>query len=370
MKSITEILGGCQMVFGISYDIQEVFEGYVTNEHRTFIQMLQVIEEFLPACDRPGSLLGRKSYDETAMIRSCLAKQFFNIATVTSLRNRLLSDPSLRQICGFTVVPSEATFSRRYAWYAQEKLMEKALGPLVSSYLEGRIVGHVSRDSTAIEAREKATNTKKEVKPKGKRGRPKKGSEPRDKKQSVLDKQLAQSAEQAIGELNTLCSWGCKRNSQGNNNYWKGYKLHLDVTDSGIPISVIVTGANVHDSQAAIPLERMSSERVTHLYSLMDSAYDAKPIMDFIIGKGKIPIIDPNKRRKQQRVLSPAEKQRFKIRSTVERSNAHLKDWLIPSKIMVRGPDKVSHCLLTGVLCLAAIKILQYCILPGLQKTA
>ena len=38
MKSITEILGGCQMVFGISYDIQEIFEGYVTNEHRTFIQ--------------------------------------------------------------------------------------------------------------------------------------------------------------------------------------------------------------------------------------------------------------------------------------------------------------------------------------------
>ncbi|NLE15196.1 MAG: DDE transposase, partial [Spirochaetales bacterium] len=37
MKSITEILGGCQMVFGISFDIQEVFEGYVTAEHRTFI---------------------------------------------------------------------------------------------------------------------------------------------------------------------------------------------------------------------------------------------------------------------------------------------------------------------------------------------
>jgi transposase len=295
MKSITEILGGCQMVFGISYDIQEIFEGYVTTEHRTFIQLLQVIEEFLPVCERSGNLVGRRSYDETAMIRSCLAKQFFNIATVTSLRNRLLSDPSLRQICGFTVVPSEATFSRRYASYAQNRLMEQTLGPLVSSYLGGHIVGHISRDSTAIEAREKATNTKKEVKPKGKRGRPKKGTEPRDKKQSVLEKQLAQSSEQAIGELNTLCSWGCKRNSQGNNNYWKGYKLHLDVTDSGIPISAIVTGANVHDSQAAIPLERMSSERVTHLYSLMDSAYDAKPIKDFIITNGKVPIIDPNK---------------------------------------------------------------------------
>ncbi|MGE4585667.1 MAG: transposase [Sphaerochaeta sp.] len=370
MKSITEILGGCQMVFGISYDIQEIFEGYVTDEHRTFIQMLQVIEEFLPLCDRPDNLPGRKSYDGTAMIRSFLAKQFFKIPTVTSLRNRLLSDPSLRQICGFSTVPSEATFSRRYASHAQERLMERTLGPLVSSYLQDHIVGHVSRDSTAIEAREKATNRKKEGKPKGKRGRPKKGSEPRDKQQNVLERQLVQSAKQAVGELNSLCSWGCKRNSQGNNNYWKGYKLHLDVTDSGIPISAIVTGANVHDSQVAIPLERMTGGRIIHLYSLMDSAYDAKPIKDFIIGNGRIPIVDPNKRRKQQRVLSPAEKQRFKIRSTVERSNAHLKDWLIPSKIMVRGPDKVAHCLMTGVLCLAAIKILQYCILPDLQKTA
>ncbi len=222
MRSITQILGGCQMLFGISYDIQEVFEGYVTDEHRAFIQMLRVIEEFLPLCDRPGNVVGRKSYDETAMVRSCLAKQFFNIGTVTSLRNRLLSDPSLRQICGFSTVPSEATFSRRYVQYAHEKLMERTLGPLVSSYLDGRIVGHVSRDSTAIEARERARNTKKEVKPKGKRGRPKRGSEPKEKKQSVLEKQLGQTAEQVIGELNALCSWGCKLNSQGNPYYWKG----------------------------------------------------------------------------------------------------------------------------------------------------
>ena len=370
MKSIAEILGGCQMVFGISFDIQEVFEGYVTAEHRMFIQMLQVIEEFMPACERKESLLGRKGYDETAMIRSALAKQFFKIPTVTSLRNRLLSDPSLRQVCGFTSVPSEATFSRKFASHARQKLMEKALGPLVSSYLDGRIVGHVSRDSTAIEAREKAVNKKKEVIPRGKPGRPRKGSESKTKKQNVLQKQLGQTAEQAVEELNSQCSWGCKRNSHGNRNYWKGYKLHLDVTDSGIPVSTIVTGANVHDSQAAIPLERMTGQRIKHLYSLMDSAYDAKPIKDFIIGNGRMPIIDPNKRRKQQRVLSPSEKQRFRIRSTVERSNSHLKDWLIPPKIMVRGTEKVSHCLMTGVLCLAAIKILQYCILPGIQKTA
>ena len=36
MKSIAEILGGCQIVFGISFDIQEVFEtiGTSYNVHK------------------------------------------------------------------------------------------------------------------------------------------------------------------------------------------------------------------------------------------------------------------------------------------------------------------------------------------------
>ena len=370
MKSISEILGSCQLLLDISYEIQDIFEGFVTDEHRTFIHVLRVVEDFFPKTAKIRANVGRKAYDELAMIRSSLAKQFFKIDSVSSLRNRLLSDPTLRQICGFTKVPSESTFSRRFSYYAQQKLMEKVLAPLVTTYMGERIVGHICRDSTAIEAREKATNRKKEVKPKGKRGRPKKGSKPKEKEQTVLEKQVSQTVEHSLSQLNRECSWGCKINSQGNNSYWKGYKLHLDVTDFGLPVSAVVTAANVHDSQVAIPLEKMSQERVIHLYSVMDSAYDATTISDYISGSGKVPIIDPNKRRKEKRTLTPTEQQRFKVRSTVERANAHLKDWLIPSRIMVRGPDKVAHCLMCGVLLLAAIKILQYCIVPKLEKVA
>jgi hypothetical protein len=42
---------------------------------------------------------------------------------------------------------------------------------------------------------------------------------------------------------------------------------------------------------------------VIHLYSVMDSAYDATTISDYISGSGKVPIIDPNKRRKEKRTL-------------------------------------------------------------------
>jgi hypothetical protein len=53
----------------------------------------------------------------------------------------------------------------------------------------------------------------------------------------------------------------------------------------------------VHDSQTAILLERIIGLRITHLYSLKDSAYDANPIKDFNLSTGRIPYIDPNKRR-------------------------------------------------------------------------
>ena len=144
----------------------------------------------------------------------------------------------------------------------------------------------------------------------------------------------------------------------------------LDITDLGIPITALVTGTNVHDSQAAIPMEKLSGQKIQHLYSLMDSAYDAAPIHEFIRAQGRVPLIDPNKRRGTDQVtFSPAEKERFKIRTTVERANAHLKDWLLPGQIFVRGYQKVSFVLMCGVVCLAALKILQHFVLPELQKT-
>ena len=59
---------------------------------------------------------------------------------------------------------------------------------------------------------------------------------------------------------------------------WNGYKLHLDTNDIGLPISALVTSASLHDSQAAIPLIKLKSRKVTYCYYLMDAAYDANRI--------------------------------------------------------------------------------------------
>jgi transposase len=370
MKTVTEILGGAQTLLSLSFDIQRCFEEYLTEEHRCFIALLRVIEGAQPCIAMEVAKTGRPAYQNEPIMRAFLARNFFRIPTVTDLRNRLLNDPNLRKICDFDVVPSPATFSRRLKGFSEGPMMVQTLNTIVQEQYEGRIVGHISRDSTAIAARETPVNRKRDVvpvKPKRKRGRPRKGEVRPKKEPTSIEVQLTQSARKSLSKLPKSCAWGCKKNSQGNVSTWKGYKLHLDVSDIGFPITAIVTGANVHDSQAAIPMEKLTGRKVQHLYSLMDAAYDADAISTYISQQGRVPLIDPNKRRGPERIpFSPSQKQRFKIRTTVERANAHLKDWLIPTQIFVRGFEKVSFLLMCGVLCLAAIKALQYFILPEL----
>ena len=62
----------------------------------------------------------------------------------------------------------------------------------------------------------------------------------------------------------------------------------------GIPITCVLTAASVHDSQVAIPLAIMTKDRVTNLYDLMDSAYDAAEIKQHSRDLGHVPIIDTN----------------------------------------------------------------------------
>jgi hypothetical protein len=100
-----------------------------------------------------------------------------------------------------------------------------------------------------------------------------------------------------LQDLPRACDIGAKKNSQGNERYWRGYKLHLDVADGQLPISAVLTSASVHDSQVAIPLMTMTAQRVVHLYELMDSAYDAEAIHAHSRQLNHVPIIAIHSRR-------------------------------------------------------------------------
>jgi hypothetical protein len=361
MKNIIEIIGGAQMLLGLSFDQDKFFEERLSNEHRGFLGFLQIVEDHLPVIKFKRSHLGRPRYDDLPIFRAFMAKLIYQIDKNNLLRQRLLSDANLRHICGIKKVPSEATFSRRLNQFASLHLPETTLARLVSEYHEGMLVRIAARDSTTIQAREKASNKKIPIKiKKYKRGRPRKNEQREATEPKRVQQQMRQSPGKSLSVLDKECGWGCKANSQGNIQYTKGYKLHLDVTDQGIPVSACVTGANVHDSQVAIPLEKMTERRITHLYTMADSAYDFPEHRAYISGKGRVPVIDPNNRRSRvKRELGPLEREQYKARTVVERANGYLKDHLLPSALYVKGHRKVNFVLQLGVLCLAGLKILQ-----------
>ncbi len=72
-----------------------------------------------------------------------------------------------------------------------------------------------------------------------------------------LQRQKRMTLEEMIGDLPSACDFGVKKDSRGCRNFRKGYKLHADVADGGIPVSCLFTSASLHDSQAALPLAAM-----------------------------------------------------------------------------------------------------------------
>jgi len=365
MKSIAEIIGGGQQLFSFFCGADKYFEENLTEEHKTILASLSIIESGMTLTGRETFKRGRPSYNNKPFFRALLSKSILKIPTTKSLIQRLKADSSLRKICGFTKVPSEATFSRLFFELAKLDFIERNHESMINEYVSKKLVGHISRDSTAIESREKVRNKKINVVIKNKkRGRPLKGQIIEPKELKRLEKQINESPEESLKSIDKDASWGCKKNSQGNVSFWKGYKVHLDVSDLGIPITAVVTGANVHDSQLAIPMEKITESRVSHLYSLMDAAYDSEPIKNFINDRERKALIDPNKRRKKDYIkLNPAEKNRFKERSTVERTNSHLKDWFLTGKIFVKGIIKVTFHLMIAIIALTAIKIIQHFII-------
>jgi hypothetical protein len=107
------------------------------------------------------------------------------------------------------------------------------------------------------------------------------------KPETVIEKQVHENVEDSLKNIDTACAHGCKKNSHGAVQFLTGYKLHLDVSDTGFPLSPFVSGANVHDSQA-IPLEKMTESKVFFCYSLMDAAYDCSVIDTFIRSRERV----------------------------------------------------------------------------------
>lgn len=353
--------------------------GELTEKQQQLISILEMIrlEEFLHL---GYGYPGRPPADRMAIARAFVAKQVYNMTTTRVLLERLRTDQQVRRICGWEhlhEVPKEWTFSRAFAEFSADGLPERVHAALIRKNYEGEIVGHISRDSTEIDAREKplkkpvavAEETPAEKLERGNTG------EPKGKELTRLERQVAgMSLSEMLADLPKACDVGTKKNSKGYKISWIGYKLHIDAADGGIPISCILTSASSHDSQSAIPLALLSNTRVTNLYDLMDSAYDAAPIHAQSRALGHVPLIDINPRRDKalkeelanERERRNAvnfqfpEEQRYHERTTVERVNGRLKDEFGGRNVRVRGHAKVMCHLMFGILALTADQFLRF----------
>lgn len=308
--------------------------------------------------------VGRPPMDRSAFARAFVAKSVLNLPTTKGLIDRLKVDSVLRRLCGFESLrlPCEATFSNVFAEFSESKLATKIHEQLIQKTYKDRIVGHVSRDSTAIEGREKPTKKQKKVKKKKskKRGRPAKGEIREEREETRIKKQLSMSLDEMIADLPKDCDVGGKKNSQGNPEWWIGYKIHFDTDDNGVPLSAIITSASTHDSQVALPLEKATNNIVSSLYSLMDSAYNSEIIHKYVLDAGKVPIIDPKKPRGGEKIpLDPAKQERYKKRTTVERTNSTIKDDFGGRHVRVRGYAKVCAHLMFGIAAMSALRIVE-----------
>ena len=160
--------------------------------YELFVAVLELVrvEALLPHF---RGQVGRPEEDRAALARAFIAKAVFDVPTTRGLIERLEVDGRLCRLCGWSGagrLPSEATFSRAFSEFAESRLASRLHETLIARTMDGHLVEHISRDATAIEAREKPAPKPKAAKPKRrKRGRPRKG-EARAKEPSRLERQL------------------------------------------------------------------------------------------------------------------------------------------------------------------------------------
>jgi len=158
----------------------------LSDKEKKLVSVLELIrvEEYVK---RRWWSRGRPLKERPLLARAYIAKMVYNLSTTEELIERLDKEDTLLCLCGWEEgekLPSESTFSRAFREFAESKLPQRVHEELIEKYERERLVGHISRDSTDIVAKDTD-----EPKLKRKRGRPKKGEESLPKGPSRLERQ-------------------------------------------------------------------------------------------------------------------------------------------------------------------------------------
>lgn len=347
MHQLSRILGWCQQSL---FPTLEEMMGPLSPRIERLVAVIELVsleEQVMPVANHGR---GRPRSDRQTLARAFIAKAVLNLPDTRSLIDYLNESSTVRRLCGWnrrSEMPSEATFSRAFAEFADSRLPQRLHEAVIGHWESDRLVGHISRDSTAIEGREKPL--KKRAKYKRRQG----------KNRRIFKQFHEMTLDEMIDDLPKYCDVGRKANSKGRMQQWNGYNFHIDWADGEIPISCILTSASTHDSQVAIPLATLTAQRVTSLYDLMDAAYDDNLIREHSACLNHVPIIAPNRRHNRHTTLDPDRARRLTVRASAERGFSRLKDSFGGRCVRVRGHTKVFAHLMFGVLALTVDQLLR-----------
>lgn len=108
-------------------------------------------------------------HDRRCLGRAYIVKAVYDLPTTECLIELLANHSCLRAFCGWECprdIPSASTFSRAFAEFSKDKLCDRVHEAMVLKHLAPNTIDKVSRDSTAVAARERAAMKSKKEKSK------------------------------------------------------------------------------------------------------------------------------------------------------------------------------------------------------------
>ncbi|MCH9036894.1 MAG: transposase [Chloroflexi bacterium] len=282
-------------------------------------------EELLEAL-RSRNRLGRPGYDPKILWRCYLVRYLLGLPSVSALIRTLQDNPYIAHTCGVESpdqLPSQPTFSRFFSKLA--------------SWRYAHIVKNVSREMTRICYRTlPGFGTNVAIDSTHIDAWANKAKKPR------TDPDATWSVKTSVGNLKK---------------FWLGYKAHILTDASGyeLPIAMVVTTANVHDSHAATRVlrqARVTNSKFHPTYVIADAGYSSIKLRKHIYRQYRAqPIIKAYKNDKRHLPLeTPEWKLLYHRRVAVERVNSRLKGHRGLNHVTVKGIRKVSvHCFLSMI---------------------
>lgn len=303
------------------FGIQELYDMEPTQKYEEIISTID-LDKIYHAVTKKSRLGAPEELNYAGMIISFVIRYVERIPTIKDLVKRLRDDISFKLNCGFLVsdsVPSEASYSRLVTKLIESDVIKKEMDHVVyQAITEGFIQDDTAAtDASHFEARDQALP--KEEKPKSepkKRGRKSKEEREqwlkdeaeREANLPLYEKKIEAQLDVPLADLRSEIpqdpKWGVKKNSEGKNVFWFGYKAHLIVgTSSQYILDSLFSSGNLNDGKAAIPLLKGVHERFPQLnlrYHTKDAGYDYEPIYKQIHRMGQQSVIAYNKRNERE----------------------------------------------------------------------